>query len=69
MDPLCEQDDLPVPVAAFRESLEPKRENVTNTMLLLKGWLVDGWTPDDAKAAVGLHPRVQPLARTAFSEW
>ena len=56
-----EQDDLPVPVAAFRESLEPKRENITNTMLLLKGWLVDGWTPDDAKAAVGLHPRVQPL--------
>src|SRR5271157_345717 len=56
-----EQDDLPVPVAAFRESLEPKRENVTNTLLLLKGWLVDGWTPDNAKAAVGLHPRVQPL--------
>ncbi len=55
------QDDLPVPVAAFREPMEPKRENVTNTMLLLTGWLVDGWTADEAKDRVGLHPRAQAL--------
>jgi hypothetical protein len=56
-----QQDRLPVPVAAFREPLEPKRENVAATLSLLKGWLVDGWTPDEAKAAAKTHPRAQPV--------
>jgi hypothetical protein len=54
-----EHDDLPTPIAAFREPLEPRRENVADTLLLLKGWLLDGWSPDEAKRAVGQHPRAQ----------
>ena len=53
------QDDLPVPLAAFREPQQPKQENVTVALSLLEGWLVDGWTPDEAKAAVRKHPRAQ----------
>jgi hypothetical protein len=56
-----EQDNLPIPVAAFREPLEPKPENVATALRLLKGWLVDGWTPEEAKAAVTSHPRAQPV--------
>jgi hypothetical protein len=54
-----EQDDVPVPIAAFREPADPKSENVTPALLLLKGWLVDAWSPDEAKAAVRAHPRAQ----------
>jgi hypothetical protein len=54
-----EQDDLPLPVAAFRESQEAKPEKVRNLFSLLKGWLLDGWTVDEAKAAVGKHPLAQ----------
>src|SRR5262245_29423751 len=54
-----EQDDLPTPIAAFRESLEPKPENVTDALSLLKGWLVEGWTLDEARLAVGQHPGAQ----------
>ena len=53
-----EQDDLPVPVAAFREPMEPKPESVTTALALLKGWLVDGWTPEEAQAAVRTHHRL-----------
>lgn len=56
-----EQDDLPVPIAAFREPAEPNSENVKTALSLLTGWLVDGWTPDEAKAAVRTHPRAQPV--------
>lgn len=56
-----EQDDLPVAVAAFREPLQPKPENIAVALALLKGWLVDGWTPAEAQAAVATHPRVQPV--------
>ena len=56
-----EQDDLPLPIAAFREPQEPTREGVMTALALIKGWLVDGWTPDEARAAVGRHPRVQPV--------
>jgi hypothetical protein len=28
---------------------------------LLKGWLVDGWTPVEAKLAAGQHPRAQAI--------
>lgn len=56
-----EQEGLPVRVAAFREPQEPNRENVKAALSLLKGWLVDGWTPEEAKAAVRAHPRAQPV--------
>jgi hypothetical protein len=52
-------DDLPVLVAVFRDPLEPAKESVAVTLSLLKGWLVDQWTPDEAKQAVSTHPRVQ----------
>jgi hypothetical protein len=55
------QDELPIPVAAFREPLEPKCENVTTALAIVKGWLLDGWTPEEAKAAVRTHPRAQPV--------
>ena len=53
-----EQNDLPTPIAAFREPLEPKPENIAETLSLLRGWLVDGWTPDETKLAVGQHPEL-----------
>ena len=52
-----EHEDRPKPIAAFREPLEPKQENVTSVLSLLKGWLIDAWTPDEAKLAVAQHPR------------
>jgi hypothetical protein len=60
-----EQDDLPTPIAAFREPAEPKPENVTTALSLLKGWLAEGWTPEEAKVAVGTHPRAQPVQELA----
>ena len=54
-------DDVPVLVAAFRDQLEPEHESVVATLSLLKGWLVDQWTPEQAKEAVSKHPRAQPV--------
>jgi hypothetical protein len=54
-----EQDDLPTLIAAFRETLVPKQEIVNDTLSLLKGWLVEGWTPAEAKLAVGRHRGAQ----------
>jgi hypothetical protein len=56
-----QQEDLTVLVAVFREPLEPHPENVTATLALLKGWLVDEWTPAEAKLAVGKHPRAMAV--------
>ena len=56
-----QSDDLPVPVAAFRDQLEPEQESVAATLSLLKGWLVDQWTPDEAKEAVSMHPGAQAV--------
>ena len=52
-----EKDETPVPIAAFRQPLWPKREEVAATLFFLKGWLFDEWTQDDAKANVDRHPR------------
>jgi len=52
-----EQNDLPAPVAVFREAQHANREIVQTALSLLKGWLVDGWTPDEAKAAVAKRLR------------
>jgi len=54
-------DDLPVLVAAFRDQLEPEHESVAATLSLLKGWLVDQWTPEHAKGAVSKHPGAQTV--------
>ena len=51
------EDGLPIPVAAFREPLEPTNEKVVVALSIFKGWLVDGWTSDTAKAVVCKHPR------------
>jgi len=56
-----ELNELPMPVAAFREPLMPKQENVAAALSLFKGWLLDGWTPEEAKAAVSRHPRCQKV--------
>jgi hypothetical protein len=60
-----EHDDLPTPIAAFRDPTEPKQEYVKRTLSLLKGWLVDGWTRDEAKLAVGRHPGAQVVEELA----
>jgi len=54
-------EDLPVLVAAFRDRLEPEDNSVAATLSLLKGWLLDQWTPDQAKVAVSKHPGAQPV--------
>jgi len=54
-----EQDEQPILVATFREPAEPKPENVSSTLVFLTGWLVHGWTPEEARTAVSKHPRVQ----------
>ncbi len=56
-----EQDDLPVAVAAFREPLEPTEDDVNRVLSIFKGWLVDDWAANEAKAVVSTHPRVQPV--------
>jgi hypothetical protein len=56
-----EQDGLPMRVTAFREPLDPKPENFGLAMPLLKGWLVDRWTPEKAQAEVGKHLRAQTV--------
>lgn len=49
-------DDLPIAIAAFRERRWPNDGTIAATFSLLKGWLVDQWSPDEAKRAVGNHP-------------
>lgn len=60
-----EHDDIPTPVAAFREPVEPQSEDISRALKLLKGWLLDAWTPDEARTAVGSHPRVRPTEALA----
>ena len=60
-----EQDDLPTPIAAFRDSAGPKPDSIKQTLSLLKGWLVDGWTREEAILAVGRHPRAQVVEELA----
>ena len=50
-----EENDLPLAIAAFREPLVPDHEAVTTAFSLLKGWLIEGWTPDETREAVKTH--------------
>jgi hypothetical protein len=56
-----EEDHLPVAIAAFREPLDPTPQNVNRALVLIRGWLVDGWASSEAQAAVQKHPRVQAV--------
>ncbi len=51
-----EADETPVPIAAFRQPLTPMHEEVAATLSFLKGWLLERWTPGEAKAKVDQHP-------------
>ena len=51
-----EEGEKPAPIAAFRQPLWPKQEEVAATLSFLKGWLLDDWTQGDIKAKVGRHP-------------
>lgn len=51
----------PAPVAAFRESVHTTPDKVEAVLSILKGWLIDGWTPEKAKSEVGKHPNVLPV--------
>lgn len=59
-------EDHPLLVAAFRDALEPQDEPVRLTLMILKGWLVDQWSADDAKQAVNEHPRGQRVEAPAI---
>jgi len=63
-----EQDGLPLPVAAFREPLSPNGKNVSVALALIKGWLVDGWSPDTTRQAVEAHPRKQMVEDVSVSD-
>ncbi|MEX0703084.1 MAG: hypothetical protein WD069_13395 [Planctomycetales bacterium] len=52
-----DHDEVPSLIAAFRKPAVPKPDDVRECLLLIKGWLIDQWTPDEAKAAVR---RTQP---------
>jgi len=52
-----EEHEMPVPIAAFRQPVTPMREEIAVTLSFLQGWLLEGWTPDEAKAKVDQHPR------------
>jgi len=55
-----EEAGLPVPVAAFRVPLQPNGDAVAAVLALLRGWLVESWSGDEAKAAVRKHPGARP---------
>jgi len=59
-----ERVDRPVLIAAFREPLIPQPEEVANALLLLRGWLLDGWSEEATKQAVARHPRGKTVAVT-----
>jgi Zn-dependent peptidase ImmA (M78 family) len=56
-----EPDGLPVVVAVFRDALHPEPESVAVTLSLIKGWLVDQWTPDETKDRASKHPGFQAI--------
>ncbi len=51
----CEQDDEPIPVAAFREPLSPTPERVAFMLSVLRGWLLEDWNVAQAENAAASH--------------
>ena len=62
-----DREEMPTRIAAFRESAVPTPANVAVVLSLLRGWLVEEWTPEQAKAAVSAHPRSQPAEQSLLS--
>lgn len=56
-----EKEDRPIAVSAFREPSKPTEETLAGVFSLLKGWLVDGWTPKEAREAGAGHPRARSV--------
>lgn len=54
-----DQDDVPGLIAAFRKPAVPTPEDVQECLFVIKGWLIDQWTPDEAKAAIQRRQRLQ----------
>jgi Zn-dependent peptidase ImmA (M78 family) len=52
------QDDLPLPVITFREPLHPNEKQIADVLSMLKRWLVDEATLDEARSAVGKRANV-----------
>ena len=52
-----EQGSSLAPIAAFRQPLTPGPDDVANTLCFLKGWLLDGWTREEAKSKIDAYPR------------
>ncbi len=51
-----ENGDLPVLVAAFVTTADPTPEGVAAALPLFRGWLAEGWRPEQANESVGKHP-------------
>ena len=51
----CEQDDESSPVAVFREPLGPTPERVAFMLSVLRGWLLDRWSVEQAENAASKH--------------
>ena len=63
------QDDLPLPIVTFREPLHPDQERIAEVLSILKRWLVDEVTLDEAISAVGKRANVHvPEIAPAISE-
>ncbi len=52
------EDDLPIPVFSLREPVEPDRARVAQVASILKGWLIDEMSLEEAKTAVGVNAAV-----------
>ena len=52
------QSDLPLPVVTFREPLHPNQGRIADVLSILKHWLVDEVTLDEAISTVGKHRHV-----------
>ena len=51
----CEEEDESFPVADFREPLAPTPERVKFIVSVLKGWLLDRWSIEQAENAAATH--------------
>ncbi len=48
----------PEPVITFRSPLTPNNNDVEYVFSLLSGWLLEGWTVEEANEAVNVHSNV-----------
>ncbi len=55
-----EEAGVLTPVAAFRVPAQPSAEGIAAVLGLLRGWLVEKWPVETARAAVRKHPGARP---------